>query len=122
MNSLSMNQSLLVALIGMIIVFSGLAILIILIKLLVRITDGMGKKKTVSPPAMVSKQVPAPVTDVREEVQEENDDAVIAAITAAIICMMGQRNSGFTVRHIRRISGGPAWQRAGREEQVNSRM
>ena len=35
----------------------------------------------------------------------------------------GEENtSGFVVRSIRRINNAPAWNRAGREEQVYSRM
>ena len=50
----------------------------------------------------------------------ENDDALIAAITAAIACYM-EEGVGFTVRRVRRISNAPAWQKAGREEQIYSR-
>ena len=54
-------------------------------------------------------------------VAAENDDALIAAITAAIACYM-EEGVGFTVRRVRRISNAPAWQKAGREEQIYSRF
>lgn len=43
------------------------------------------------------------------------DDALIAVISAAIAAVMGE-DKGFVVRHVRRISNAPAWQKAGREE------
>ena len=46
---------------------------------------------------------------------------VMAAITAAIAAVW-QSDTGFTVRHVRRIQSAPAWNRAGREDQVYSRM
>ena len=46
---------------------------------------------------------------------------VIAAITAAIAAVW-QGPSGFVVRHVKRVSNAPAWNRAGREEQTYSRF
>ena len=49
--------------------------------------------------------------------------AVIAAAVAAAMEQAGEENTtGFVVRSIRRINNAPAWNRAGREEQVYSRM
>ena len=46
---------------------------------------------------------------------------VAAAITAAIASVWEGQN-GFVVRHIRRIHNAPAWNRAGREEQIYNRF
>lgn len=92
---------LIVAAIGMLIVFSGLVILIGLIKLLVKATDGMGKPKVrkESEPA-----VPSVAEQVTEEAEEETDDEeTVAAIMAALSCVMAAEGSSFRVRHIRRI-------------------
>ena len=55
-----------------------------------------------------------------------HDDELIAVIAAAVAAAMeqsGEENTtGFVVRSIRRINNAPAWNRAGREEQVYSRM
>ena len=114
---LNLGNSLLVTLIGMIIVFFGLTILIFLIKALVRLTENLGRKKTpvrtVTPPPAPA---PAPVAVVEPE---ENEDELIAVITAAIACMM-EEGTTFTVRHVKRVSTAPAWQKAGREEQIYS--
>ena len=105
-----------VALVGMSTVFVGLIILIGLIKLMEMImTGGKGKKKA---------EAPAPVAE--EAVEETDDDELIAVIAAAVAAAMeqaGEENTtGFVVRSIRRINNAPAWNRAGREEQVYSRM
>ena len=92
-----------VALVGMSTVFVGLIILIGLIKLMEMImTGGKGKKKAEAPAPAAA---PAPVAE--EAVEETDDD---------------ENTTGFVVRSIRRINNAPAWNRAGREEQVYSRM
>ena len=76
---------------------------------------------TTKPPAPAA---PAPVAE--EPVEETDDDELIAVIAAAVAAAMeqsGEENTtGFVVRSIRRINNAPAWNRAGREEQVYSRM
>ena len=61
-----------------------------------------------------------------EKHEETDDDELIAVIAAAVAAAMeqsGEENTtGFVVRSIRRINNAPAWNRAGREEQVYSRM
>ncbi len=57
---------------------------------------------------------PAPV------VEEGIPADVIAAITAALAVVMGEGQ--FVVRHVKRIHNAPAWNRAGREEQIYSRF
>ena len=111
-----------VALVGISTVFVGLIILIGLIKLMEMImTGGKGKKKAEAPAPAAA---PAPVAE--EAVEETDDDEMIAVIAAAVAAAMeqaGEENTtGFVVRSIRRINNAPAWNRAGREEQVYSRM
>jgi len=45
---------------------------------------------------------------------------VVAAIAAAITVVMGGEK--FVVRHVKRVHNAPAWNRAGREEQIYSRF
>ena len=110
-----------VALVGIGTVFVGLIILIALIKLMeIVMASATGKKKAAVP-------APAAAAPVAEEPVEETDDdeliAVIAAAVAAAMEQSGEENTtGFVVRSIRRINNAPAWNRAGREEQVYSRM
>ena len=112
---------LLVTVIGVLVVFFGLVVLIGLIKLMEIATSGMGKKKAPkTEPAPAPAPAPAPVAEAAPA-PEQNDDALIAVITAAVAAMM-EDNSSFVVRRVRRISNTPAWSRSGREEQVYSRF
>ena len=113
-----------VALVGIGTVFVGLVILIVLIKVMEMVIHGAtgGKKAPAAAPA----PVPAPAPAVVEKEPEQDDDELIAVIAAAVAMAMeaaGEENTtGFVVRSIRRINNAPAWNRAGREEQVYSRM
>lgn len=111
-------ESLIVTLTGIVIVFFGLIILIGLIKILVMATTSKPKKAPVQETAPAAPAAPVSVT---EETAVENDDALIAVITAAVACMM-EDGSAFTVRRVRRVNNTPAWQKAGREEQIYSRF
>ena len=113
-----------VALVGIGTVFVGLVILIVLIKVMEMVIHGAtGSKKA---PAAAPAPAPAPAPAVVEEEPEQDDDELIAVIAAAVAMAMeaaGEENTtGFVVRSIRRINNAPAWNRAGREEQVYSRM
>ncbi len=116
--SLTVLDSLLVTVIGMAIVFMGLVILIFLIKALVKLTEGK-KRQPAAAPAPVLKAPPVP----EPEYEDVTDDtALVAAITAALCVVMEGEKGGFTVRRVRRIANASPWQRAGREEQIYSRL
>lgn len=115
-----------VAAVGMLVVFAGLVLLIVCISIMqavIRRVTGKGTQnvnpKIASAPAPA--QVQAPKTD---------DGELIAVITAAVAAMLADENGGiapeegkdFVVRQIRRAEGVSAWNRAGREEQVYSRL
>lgn len=107
-----------VTLIGIAIVFLGLTILIGLIKLMENATANLGKKAKKQAEAPAPAPVAAPVV---EEVPVADDSELIAVISAAVAMMM-EDGSAFTVRRVRRVQNAPAWQKAGREEQVYSRF
>ena len=118
-----------VALVGMGTVFCGLIILIGIIKgmekVLPQITSGDFSLKNLSAPKAAKNDAPAIVI----QTANVNDDAVVAAISAALMTVIEEEvkanpvkaKNTFVVRSIRRI-GTPAWNRAGREEQVYSRF
>lgn len=114
-----------VTLIGVAIVFLGLTILIGLIKLMEMVTSNLGKGGKGGKKAKKAEQAsaaPAPVAaPVTEEVPVTDDSELIAVISAAVAMMM-EDGSAFTVRRVRRVQNAPAWQKAGREEQVYSRF
>ncbi len=108
-----------VAVLGMLTVFAGLVILIAFISLLSKFTGKDNKKKNNTPSGEVKKAEEAPAAPAAAPVEGIPAD-VIAAITAALSVVMGEGK--FVVRHVKRISNAPAWNRAGREEQVYSRF
>ena len=118
-----------VAVVGMATVFVGLIILIGIIKgmekVLPQITAGDFSIKNLKAPKAAKTDAPTIVI----QTANVNDDAVVAAISAALMTVIEEEvkenpakaKSTFVVRSIRRM-GTPAWNRAGREEQVYSRL
>ena len=121
-----------VAFVGMATVFCGLVILIGIIKgmekFLPKLTSGEFSLKDLKfsmPKAAAKTDAPSIVI----QTANVNDDAVVAAISAALMTVIeeevkadpAKKNNTFVVRSIRRM-GTPAWNRAGREEQVYSRL
>lgn len=101
---LSFIQTLPVVLLGMAIVFVGLAVLIGLIKLLIFVTDRFGGKK--KPAGRQPSAQPAPFRPPVQQPADEpqpDDGELVAVITAAIACMMDGKST-FVVRRVRRIS------------------
>ncbi len=115
----NLGFGLMVTVIGVLVVFFGLIVLIGLIKLMQMLTGNLGKKKEAPAPA-AAPAAPAPVAEAAPAVSQDND-ALIAVITAAVAAMM-EEGSAFTVRRVRRVSNTPAWSKSGREEQVYSRF
>ena len=116
-----------VAVVGVATVFVGLIILIALIKVMEFVITGATKKpqQTSAAPAAPAVRAPAPAPVVEAEPEEDEGEliAVIAAAVAAAMEAAGEENAnGFVVRSIRRVNNAPAWNRAGREEQVYSRL
>lgn len=119
MSSLQIGLS--TAAVGITVVFIGLIILIGMIYVMTLFTRRTGKKKAeIASPAPAA--APAPVSVPEETAEDEDDGNVIAAITAAIACVWQDESTGFVVRRVRRVQNSPAWQRAGREEQVQNRF
>ena len=120
-----------VALVGMGTVFCGLVILIGVIKgmekVMPKITSGdfSFNLKNVAAPKAAKTEAPTIVI----QTANVNDDAIVAAISAALMTVIEEEvkenpakaKNTFVVRSIRRV-GTPAWNRAGREEQVYSRL
>ena len=119
-----------VAFVGMMTVFCALVILIGIIKgmekVLPQITSGdFSLKNFKAAPKAAKTDAPTIVI----QTANVNDDAVVAAISAALMTVIEEEvkenpakaKSTFVVRSIRRM-GTPAWNRAGREEQVYSRL
>ena len=120
----NLGFGLIVTLIGMLTVFFGLVLLIGLIKLMENATANLGKGGKGGKKAKKQAEAPAPApvaAPVVEEVPVADDSELIAVISAAVAMMM-EDGSAFTVRRVRRVQNAPAWQKAGREEQVYRRF
>ncbi len=129
MENLSLGLS--TALIGMIVVFAGLVILILCIVLLNRVSGLLGKKKKHDQVSRPAERPGAPVPESKPQAPSFDgiDPGVIAAISAAVACMLenGEKTGeteadGFIVRRIVRLQNAPAWQKSGREEQTYSHI
>ncbi len=118
MESLMLGLS--TTLIGITVVFVGLIILIVFITLMNKIQLMSDKKQKNNAQNQVT-ETPAPV---EEDVAEAytDDEAIIAALSAAISAVWENENTGFVVRRVRRINTSPAWQVSARDEQLYSRM
>lgn len=110
-----------VAAIGMVVVFVGLVILIFCIKAITKLAGAGSKKPEKKKESVAPVAAPAVPAVVPAAAPEGIPTDVIAAITAAIAAVW-QGPSGFVVRHVKRVSNAPAWNRAGREEQTYSRF
>ena len=110
---------------GILVVFLILAILIFFFWLMGTIFKAVGKARAekaelqkISAPAPVA--APAPVEEVAEEAETDNDEEIVAVISAAIAAYEGE--SGYTIKSISRRSGDrrtrSAWSMAG----INSNM
>lgn len=125
-----------VAVVGMVTVFLGLIILIGMVKLLEKFTNGevkaliqskMGVKEAAAPakassiPTLDDAELFAVITAAVAAVMEE-EAKVVAAQAPTAEAAAEVKPASFVVRSIRRVNNAPAWNRAGREEQVYSRM
>ena len=117
-----------VTIVGLVVVFVGLIILIGCINLMQRCMAEFEKKK-IGTPKTQPEAAPAPAAAAPAvPTAQANDGELMAVITAAVAAMLSEEKgapvdeSGFVVRAVRRVSNAPAWNRAGREEQVYSRL
>ena len=95
-------NSLLVAVVGMLVVFFGLVVLIMLIKLMGVLTGNMGKKeasKAAPAPAAAPVVAHAPVGKLSPA---KFDDETVAVITAAIAAVRGE-GYPFQIKRIVRV-------------------
>ena len=118
-----------VSVLGIVTVFVGLIILIAFITILSKVTGSAASKKKNDPKpvkekAAANNEIPGEVMAAITAALAAYDDApspdVVAAIAGALTVVMGATK--FVVRHVKRIHNAPAWNRAGREEQIYSRF
>ena len=116
-----------VAIIGMLIVFIGLIILIVIVSMMAKIferiaADAEAKKQAAeaaaakaAADATAKAAAPAPAP-VQETVAEEvTDDEELIAVIAAALAAFDNSGKTLVVRKVRRVS---AWNKSSREEQI----
>lgn len=96
METLTFAETLLVAVVGMAVVFFGLVVLIMLIKLMGAMTGNMGKKEA---PKAAPVAAPAPEGKLSPA---KFDDETVAVITAAIAAVRGE-GYPFQIKRIVRV-------------------
>jgi Na+-transporting methylmalonyl-CoA/oxaloacetate decarboxylase gamma subunit len=102
--------------VGLLVVFSGLVILILCLK---AIEFFFKDRKKALPSARA--EAPTAVLPAQPASEPGIAPEVIAAITAAVSAVW-REDTGFVVRRVRRIHTAPAWNRAGRDDQIYSRL
>ena len=102
-------KTLLVALIGMAVVFLGLVVRIALINVMAKLTGGMGKKeapKAAPAPVPVAAAAPVVASLIKPEAQvrpAKIDDETVAVLTAAIAATRGE-GYPFKIKRIVRVN------------------
>lgn len=101
-------KTLLVAVVGMLVVFLGLVVLIALINVMGKLTGGMGKKEAPKAAPAAAPVAAAPVTAslIKPDAQvrpAKVDDETVAVLTAAIAATRGE-GYPFKIRKIIRVN------------------
>ena len=103
-----------VAGIGLVVVFTGLALLIFCIWVM-SLFFRTKKKKEMPKAATAPAPAPVPVQETPAPVDEVVNDAELIAVIAAAIAAFDDSGKRLVVRKVRKVAG---WNRSAREEQV----
>ena len=115
------------AIIGLSTVFSVLIILMIVITIMKMVFYKDPKKQTTQPEKAVESAASAVAEAVSElpavEEAPEDDEELVAVITAAIAASLNTSTYNLRIKSLRRIDNKqPAWNRAGIRETINNRF
>lgn len=115
-DGLQINESLVITVFSMLLVFAALIVISYSIDILKVIFHGKDSKKKV---AEVQQPASVVVEPTRAEA-EDDDEELVAVITAALAASLSRPASEIVVRNIVRVSQNtPVWARVGRQEQFN---
>ena len=115
-------HGLVVTAIGMLTVFFGLVVIIFCISLLKNFAKEKRTQEDINEADSVLEAPEAEYDAVGETAYSDQSNELIAVLTAAIAALWEGEQQGFVVRRVRRVHLNPAWEKAGREEQIYSRM
>lgn len=99
-----------VTLVGLLVVFTGLLVLVVLIKIMQTVFDRMNRPAPAPAPAAPVAPVAAPAVEPAEEIAVSDDSEIVAAIMAALSCVYDGTGKRPVVRSVRRSSSD--WKRA----------
>lgn len=107
---------------GMFVTFVALVLIMYLTKLMSYIILSLEKKKQPVKPAVVQQPVAQPSAPA-QVVSSEEDEELVAVITAAIAASLNTSMHNIVVTNITRVADStPAWGKVGRNEVMASRM
>ena len=119
-------DSIKVMVLGMGTVFIALIGLVFLIKALHRFTDKKAQPESASEPDQafeLAEGNDAVNNAVQLQDQNEEDEELVAVITAAVAASLHRSTHDIVVRSIRRVPAiTPIWNRVGRQEQIANRL
>ncbi|MFU0801254.1 MAG: OadG family transporter subunit [Xylanivirga thermophila] len=119
----AVSESLKVMLLGLGTVFVGLILLIFVIELLHWLVNGSNKKEKKVDVQHVDEQAKLATDNNYEQEGNENEEELVAVISAAIAAMLETSTCDFVVKSIRRVPAAtPRWNQVSRQEQVRTRL
>lgn len=102
---------------GIVIVFAMLVVIMIVIKAMQLFSGAEAPQKKEAPAPVKQEEIsPAP-----ENKQNDNNEELIAVITAAVAAAMGKSSSGFIIKSYKKLSGSE-WNKIGRREALDNRF
>ena len=113
----SLSIGLQTTIIGLIIVFLVLVVLMVVLVAMKYVFAPKTDKKEVSAPVVeTAKETPVPI-------QEEDDEEIIAVLTAAIAASLNTSTYNLKIKSFKRVANtAPAWNKAGLSDTINSRF
>lgn len=120
----ALSKGLETTVIGLIIVFTVLLVLMIVLKIMEKIfykPDSKNEAKVQMPKQEKIEKAPEFVKPITTDVEDEEE--LIAVLTAAIAASLNTSTYNLKIKSYRRVSGNaPAWKRAGLTDTINSRF
>lgn len=111
---------------GLIVVFACLVLIIVLVVVLSAILKERPKKKKKGSD-IIEKTIESAVVAAPAAPAMQNDGELVAVLTAAVYAALGEQAQaaypgGLVVRSYRRVNYAPAWERAGKNEQIYNKF
>ena len=121
----NINEGLAVTVIGMIIVFAVLILLWAILEGMRLVFHRPNEKSTTSNNAVNSNSQPEQQSNINngQDVEDEDEDELIAVLTAAIAASLNQSTYNLKIKSFRRIGqASPVWNTVSRKEQIENKL